>query len=274
MDISEYDVIHAHHGQSGIVALAQKKRPVVITFHGTDLQGIRDQSGQVTPLGYVLRLSSQWVAMHAGEIILVADHLAKHIRNRPYHLIPAGIDLNLFRPLPMEDARFMLGLPTDMRLILFVGDPDRTEKRFWLAQKALDFLHEMVQLVVVNGVSPEKIPFYMNACDILLVTSSTEGSPSVVKEALACDLPIVSTDVGDIRQRIKSIDGCVVCENDLPETIALALKKVLDRNKRIEGRESVRDLDERLLTQKIIQVYEKAILQLPLRHKKLGDNYD
>lgn len=276
LPFEQYDLIHAHHGQSGIVALAQKQRPVVVTFHGSDLQGIRDQRGRLTPLGYILRFSSQWVASRANEIILVADYLAKYIHNCPYHLIPAGIDLSLFHPIPIEEARSTLGLPMNERLILFVGNPERTEKRFWLAQKAVASLHGTipVQLVTANGVPPEKMPLYMNACDILLVTSSTEGSPNTVKEALACDLPIVSTDVGDVRQRIESIEGCIVCANDHPETIALALKEVLDRNKRIEGRESVRDLDETLLTQKIIQVYEKAVSQLPPRHKTPGNNND
>lgn len=274
LDFDKYDVIHAHHGQSGIVALAQKQCPVVVTFHGSDLQGIRDQQGRVTPLGYILSLSSQWVASRANEIILVADYLAKYIHNRPYHLIPAGIDLNLFHPTSMEEARAILGFPMNKRLILFVGNPARTEKRFWLAQKAVESLPGTIpaQLVNANGVPPEKMPIYMNACDILLVTSSTEGSPSTVKEALACDLPIVSTDVGDVCQRIESIEGCIVCTNDQPAVIALALKEVLDRNERIKGRESVRDLDENLLVKKTIQVYEKAVLQLPPRHKKPGNN--
>ncbi len=274
LDFENYDVIHAHHGQSGIVALAQRQCPVVVTFHGSDLQGIRDEHGRVTPLGYVLSLSSQWIASRANEIILVADYLAKYIHNRPYHLIPAGIDLNLFNPLSMDEARSILGLPTNKRLILFVGNPARTEKRFWLAQKAVESLHGTIpaQLVVANGVLPRKMPLFMNACDILLVTSSTEGSPNTVKEALACDLPIVSTDVGDVRQRIQSIEGCIVCENDHPETIATALKEVLARNKRIKGRKSVRDLDENLLSLKIIQVYEKAVSQRPPRHRKLSNN--
>ena len=261
LNLKSFDLIHAHHGQSGIIALTQNLLPVIVTFHGSDLQGIRDRQGRLTLLGYVLRLSSQRVASRADEIILVADHLAKYIGHRSYHLIPAGIDLNLFHPMPMDQARSILGLPANMRLILFVGNPERTEKRFWLAQKALSLMHEAspVQIVIANGVPPEKMPLYMNACNTLLVTSSTEGSPNVIKEALACALPIVSTDVGDIRQRIMSIDGCIVLENDLPETIANALKQALAENKRIDARETVQDLDENILVQKVIKVYQKVV---------------
>ncbi|MCE9644899.1 MAG: glycosyltransferase [Chloroflexi bacterium] len=262
IDISKYDVIHAHHGQAGLIALAQNQRPVVVTFHGSDLQGIRNQLGGLTALGRVLRLSSQWVACRANEIILVADHLAKHIHNRPYHLIPAGVDLNLFHPISMEKARARLGFATNARLILFVGDPERTEKRFWLAKKAVEFLREkfFAQIVIANGVFPEKMPLYMNACNVLLVTSSTEGSPNAIKEALACNLPIVSTDVGDIRQRLDTIEGCVICANDKPETIAKAIAQVFINNKHIDGRNAVQNLDEDILVQKVIAVYQKAIL--------------
>jgi glycosyltransferase involved in cell wall biosynthesis len=260
-NLRKYDVVHAHHGQSGIVALSQNQCPVVVTFHGSDLQGIRDQRGRLTPLGYILRLSSQWVARRANEIILVADHLARHIHSRPYHLIPAGIDLNSFRPMSKEESRAILELPMNARLILFVGNPERTEKRFWLAQKVVDLLTETIpaQLVIANGVLPERMPLYMNACDLLLVTSSTEGSPNAVKEALACNLPIVSTDVGDIRQRIQSVTGCLVCENDQPETIRITVNQALSKNKCIQGREAVLDFDESILIQKVIMVYQKAL---------------
>jgi glycosyltransferase involved in cell wall biosynthesis len=261
LDFKKFDLIHAHHGQSGIIALSQSQLPVVVTFHGSDLQGIRDRQGRLTFLGYVLRRSSQWVATRASEVILVADHLAKYINNRSYYLIPAGIDLNLFHSMSMDQARSILEFPADIRLILFVGNPERTEKRFWLAQKALSIMRETipVEMVIANGVPPEKMPLYMNACNLLLVTSSTEGSPNVIKEALACGLPIVSTDVGDIRQRIAPIEGCIVLENDQPETIALALNQVLFENRRIVGYGIARDFDENILVQKVIMIYQKIV---------------
>ena len=99
----------------------------------------------------------------------------------------------------------------------------------------------------------------MNACDVLLMTSLHEGSPNVVKEALACNLPIVSTDVGDVRNRIGALDGCVVCATDDPATIAEALNQVLSRRQGIDGRKAVLDLDEQVLTSKVIDVYRRAV---------------
>ena len=116
-----------------------------------------------------------------------------------------------------------------------------------------------IELVRVTESPYELMPYYMNACDVLLLTSLHEGSPNVVKEALACNLPVVSTDVGDVRERIGDVEGCGICKDDQPETIATALRQVLSRDKPIDGRTTVLDLDERLLTQKVIKIYQGAI---------------
>lgn len=258
-DFSQYDLVHAHHGQSGLVALAQRRLPVVVTFHGSDLQGIRGMRGQVTPLGYVLRLASRWVASRADAVILVSDSLARHVSpGIKYQVIPAGIDTQLFRSLPADAARQALGLPPSARLVLFVGDPARTEKRHWLAQATLKLLPASLnaQLVTTHNIPHEKMPLYMNACDVLLLTSSTEGSPTAVKEALACNLPIVSTDVGDIRARIAPISGCYVGRDDRPETLAAALEQALASPARIAGRETVLGLDESLLAARVVEIYQ------------------
>jgi teichuronic acid biosynthesis glycosyltransferase TuaC len=264
INLRPYDLIHAHHGQSGIVALSQRQRPVVVTFHGSDLQGIRDTRGMVTTLGYILQLTSQWVAKRANRIILVSQHLADYLPvQRPYKVIPIGIDLDLFQPFPADEARRALGLPEWGKLILFVGDPQRTEKRYWLAKSAIDACikggSSDAKLVVANNIPHERMPLYMNACDALLLTSSTEGSPTVIKEALACNLPIVSTDVGDVRTRLSNIDGCMVCSDDSITSIAQALANVLQTSRRIRGRESVLDLDERRLVRKVMAIYHEFL---------------
>jgi glycosyltransferase involved in cell wall biosynthesis len=259
LNLSQYDIIHAHHGQSGLVALSQRQRPVVVTFHGSDLQGIRDVRGRVTLAGYILRHVSRWVAARANAVILVSDSLARQLpRSVDYQVIPAGIDTGLFRPLPMSEARKALGLSSGDRLVLFIGDPARTEKRHWLAEATLRHLPEDMpaQLITAHNVPHEQMPLYMNACDVLLVTSSTEGSPNAVKEALACNLPIVSTDVGDIRVRISGIDGCYIGENDSPDAMASCLLQVFSRSTRIVGREAVLEYDESCLVERILKIYQ------------------
>jgi glycosyltransferase involved in cell wall biosynthesis len=115
------------------------------------------------------------------------------------------------------------------------------------------------RLIVASGVDPALMPVYMSACDVLLLTSRHEGSPNVVKEALACNLPVVSTDVGDVRERISSVEGCVLCESDDPQVLTAGLSAVLDRSQRVAGRAAVHELNELLLTRKVIEVYERAL---------------
>jgi glycosyltransferase involved in cell wall biosynthesis len=103
------------------------------------------------------------------------------------------------------------------------------------------------------------MPVLMSACDALLFTSMQEGSPNAVKEALACDLPVVSVEVGDVPVRLQGIEGCELCSDERPETIAAALERVLRRGQRIAGRQAVQQLDENLITQQVLGVYDTAL---------------
>lgn len=256
-----YDVIHAHFGQAGLIALLQRKTPVVVTFHGSDLIGIVGANGKHTFNGRILSAVSQLVARCADEVIVPSHSLARFLPQRPYHLIPLGVNLDLFRPILHDEARHTLGWPLEKRVVFFASDPMRPVKRYGLACQAVELAmqHLDVEMVVAGNIAPEFMPLYMNASDVLLVTSAHESGPAVVKEALACNLPVVSVDVGDVRQRIGSVAGCVVCADNRPETLAAGLTEVLRRRQRIKGRETVQDLDERVLTQRLLHVYEMAL---------------
>jgi glycosyltransferase involved in cell wall biosynthesis len=177
------------------------------------------------------------------------------------HVIPAGLDLERIPCISQADARRRLGLQPSERLVLFVGDPAKPVKRYELAQRAVDVLVRRcpARLVLGWGVPPDEILVLMSACDVILVTSRHEGSPNVVKESLASNLPIVSLDIGDVRSRIAGVDGCEICPDDRPETIAASLERVLARQQRTRGREVVLSLDERVLTQQLLAVYESVL---------------
>src|SRR5690348_13811789 len=249
-----YDLVHAQFGQSGLVALP-KRLPLVVTFRGDDLQGIVGRDLRVTAAGRVLQTVSRLVARAADACIVVSEHMKAFLpRSVPATVIPSGLDFGQFRPMPRDDARAHLGLPPDKRLVLFVGNPAVERKRYPLAREAMDILSRSLpaELVVAWKVRHRDVPFWMNACDALVFTSMQEGSPNAVKEALACDLPVVSVPVGDVAQRLDGVAGCELCADERPETIAAALARVLDRGERIDGRSAVRELDERLLTQQVI----------------------
>lgn len=262
LEPGRYDLVHAQFGQSGLLALP-KKLPLVVTFRGSDLLGIvGDKTGRHTMVGRVLQQASRFVARKADAVILVSDHMRDELKTKaPIHVIPSGLDLDLFRPIPREEARRQLGMEPGEKLVLFVGRPHQARKRHALAQAAVDILNERVpaRLVVGWGIPHEKIPVYMNAADVLICTSMQEGSPNVVKEALACDLPVVSVDVGDVRERLAAVEGCEVTADERPETIAAALERVLARDERVDGRSAIQHLDERLLTERVIEIYRSVL---------------
>lgn len=262
----EFDLIHAQFGQSGLLGLP-KTVPLVVTLHGSDIQGTVGQSGGYTLAGKVLAAMSRLVACLADEVVVVAEVLGQKLPKRvKYHVIPSGLRMDLFAPMDRSAARARLNLPTDKKLILFGGRPDMPVKRYWLAEAAVAHLADPgVELMAVNDVPHYKMPLYMNAADLLLLTSRHEGSPVMVKEALACNLPVVSTDVGDVRARIGEIEGCAVCGDDLPQTIAAAIREVLRRSEPIDGRKMVADVDESALTQEVIEVYRQAVAKGPPR---------
>ena len=257
-----FDLVHAQFGQSALLALP-KRVPLVVTFRGDDLQGILgDQNGRVTVAGRVLRRFCRLAAHLADAVIVVSAHMQPFVQNgKPIHIVPSGLDLELFRPQPQGPARERLGLPAGERLVLFVGNPNLARKRYALAQRAIALLPATARARLVVGweVPHTQIPEYMAACDALIFTSSQEGSPNAVKEALACDLPVVSVPVGDVAERIQGVAGCELCADDRPETIAAALARVLARGGRIDGRSAVRQLDEHLLTQQVVGIYHAVL---------------
>ncbi len=257
-----YDLLHAQFGQSGLLALP-KRLPMVVTFRGSDLLGtVSDRTGRHLRASAIHQFLSRLVAKSADQVIVVSEHMKEHLdQTIDAHVIPSGLDFQHFHPVDSKAARIRLGLPLDEKLVLFVGRPNQARKRCSLAKQAMGILNKSVRakLIVAWRVSHSDIPLYMSACDALVFTSMQEGSPNVVKEALACNLPVVSVKVGDVPSRLARIDGCEICEDDRPETIAAALGRVLKRNTRINGRDAVKDLDENVTTTRVMNIYTSVL---------------
>jgi glycosyltransferase involved in cell wall biosynthesis len=241
-----YDVVHAHYGLSAVPALFRCNTPLVITLHGSDAL-----------LGYVQPFISKVVCSLADAVIVVSNGISARITGE---LIPCGVDLEVFKSLDRARARVRLGLPERGKIVLFPFDPQRKIKRYELARAAVEALGDPdVQILAVFGKENEEMPWYYNAADVMVLCSESEGSPTSIKEALACNIPVVSTDVGDVREIIGEIDGCEICEDNV-ESIAKGLRRILERrpDQLFEGHVSMLRYGQSLVVDAIVSVYERA----------------
>ena len=259
--MKRYDLIHAHFGLSGWVARWQWRVPLVMSFMGDDVLGRPARSGRITPGGHLLRLSGLILSRLATAVIVKSPQMAAKLRLSSAHVIPNGVDLNLFRPMEQAQARNALGLANDQKFVLFPYNRYEPRKRFDLIEAAVRLARQQVPklgLLVAHGLPQEQVPLYMNAADVLVIASMTEGSPNAVKEAMATNLPVVAVDVGDVAELIDSTPGCYLV---LREAAALAEKivEVCRRGERTNGRDAIRRLSMESVAEQIVAVYAEAL---------------
>jgi glycosyltransferase involved in cell wall biosynthesis len=199
----------------------------------------------------------------------VAEHLLKQLPgNIPkgrIQIIPCGVDFDLFRPTERKLCCDQLGWPQETFHVLFqdTGDPVKRPELAKAAVEQLEKLGVKVDLRYLRGVAYDQVSIWLNASDVLLVTSYHEGSPTIVKEALACNLPIVSVPVGDIPQRIQKIEGCYLSDPDAL-TLALNLQKVWDSRGRVKARETIHDVSAERCAQVVKGLYERVLKSVSL----------
>lgn len=259
-----YDVIHAHYGISAITArLASFGKPLVASFMGSDIYGQPKNDGSYNPVTKFFAFLSKLFARFFFNFTIVksAAILDKLYSNTTAELIPNGVDLTTFKPVDKDQARKHLTLHSNKKYVFFAGKPETAVKNYLLAKEAVAILCKDaldVELIYAKGVDHHGVNLYMNAADALLLTSFHEGSPNVIKEALAVGLPIVSTDVGDVAERIEGVNGCYLCSFD-PEDAAEKLKSALLFQGRTNGREAIKELDSKVVAKRIIAIYEKLL---------------
>jgi glycosyltransferase involved in cell wall biosynthesis len=256
------DLIHAHYGYVGMVARTQWKVPVVVTYHGGDLMGLINERGRKTLSSPLVVAAGKMLARCVDAAILQTTEMARLLNNRSnVFIIPHEVDFEVFRPTAREQARAALGLPRDKKYMLFAAHPDNPFKRFPLAKAAAEHLAQRdpsCELLVVFKETQERLALYMSACDVLVFPSYQEGSPNVVKQAMACNLPIVATDVGDVREVIGNTEGCYVCNPSVSE-FAARIGEILSHRKRTSGREQIRHLESPAVAKEVIRVYEHVL---------------
>lgn len=247
--IQEYkpDVIHAHYGLCGVFANLQRRIPVVTTYHGSD---INDAS--------VLWLSRIAMRLSAYNIFVSHKSIDLAKPKKDFALIPCGINLDDYPPIDKLEARKQMELEPGKKYVLFAGAFDNAVKNAPLAKEVVALLHD-VELLELKGYSRSQVAVLMQAVDAFLMTSHSEGSPQVIKEAMACGCPIVSVDVGDVRERIDGVDGCWISER-VKNYIADALQKALSFPGRTKGRDVIiaSGLTNTAVADKLIAIYDRT----------------
>jgi len=245
--VPDYDIVHANYGLTGPAALSQRSRPVVLSLWGTDLYG---RYGRVSRV--CARLSDAVVVMSEA----MADEL-----DQDCHVVPHGVDIDLFAPEPQREAQADLGWDPDRNHVLFPYSPTTGVKDYPRAQRVVEATEERldtpVELQVVKGEPHRRMARYMNAADALVLTSKWEGSPNATKEAMACNLPVVATDVGDVSEQLRGVRHSHVCASDGDLTDALV--DVLQAGERSDGRERAREYSLERMGDQLVDVYESVL---------------
>ena len=246
------DLIHAHYGLSGLMANLQRRVPVITTYHGSDINYFK-----------VLPFSIMSMVLSAHNIFVSEKVKKRSVGKNRQSLIPCGVDLNVFKPIEKEEARKKLGFEENEKLILFAGGFDREVKNPVLAQSAVKLLPH-ARLLELKGYTREQVSLLMNAADCLLLTSFSEGSPQFIKEGMACNRPIVATDVGDVHWIFGNEPGHFLAGfsvNDVTEKLEQALGfSATFKNTNGRGRIKNLDIDLESVAEKIQALYREITI--------------
>jgi len=242
-----YDIVHANYGLSAPPAVLQWFHPTVVSLWGSDLFGRYGQVGR-------------WSARLADEVIVMSPAMAAEL-DCECHVIAHGIDLDRFRPAPQNRCQADLGWDPSAYHVLFPYPPSRAVKNYPQAEQVVaaaeSHIDRPIELHTVSGVAHEEMYRYMNAADVLLLTSHREGSPNSIKEAMACNLPIVSVDVGDVADRLTGVSQTAVRTTN--EELTESLIEILRADQPSDGRDHIQEISLRGQIDRLVEVYRQAI---------------
>lgn len=247
---SHFDLVHAHHGLGGWTARALRGAPLVVTFHGTDLE-----HGTVGALSRALARAAALPATVSAT--LARARLPRAGRSLRVAVLPMGIDLDRFRPLDRAEARRELGLDPAGRYLLFPADPGRPEKRHDRAAELAEAVG--AQLLAYDRTAPEQAPLYVNAASAVVVTSEREGFGLAALEALACDVPVLATDVGIAPLALHGIEGTLCAPFGVDAWRPLAARHLDDPDPRIGGRNRAALFGRDHMARRVFRAYGELV---------------
>jgi len=248
---NNYNIIHAHYFFSAIVASFTFKKPVIVSLMGSE----------VSKSNIYLSLIKFFNKKFWSGCIVKTNKMKEALKTQNINVLPNGVDMKRFMPLDKSFCQKKLNWLPEKKHVLFASWPERPEKNFQLAKDSVTLLpSENIELHYLKGIPNDQIIYYYNAADVVLLTSKREGSPNVIKEAMACNRPIISTDVGDVSELVRNLGNCYITSFD-PSEIAGCISKALKCNSLPDGRKRLIELglDSESVADKLILLYEKAI---------------
>ncbi|MGN6556761.1 MAG: glycosyltransferase [Solirubrobacterales bacterium] len=247
-----FDLVHAHYGLAGWVAKLAGARPLLVTFHGTDVRHHL--------VGHLSRRLAWRIDLVAG----VSRALFESEDGRPglppvpgSAVLPCGPDLSRFEPRPRTEARRKLGLDPERRFLFFPANPTRPEKRHDRAAELAAACG--AELLSGGSIEPEQMPLWMNAANAVLVTSDYEGFGMATIEALACDVPVLSTPVGIAPYALGGIDGCLSAEFSVAAWEAVARRHLEAPDPRVAGAARAATLSAGAMAERVIEAYRAVV---------------
>jgi glycosyltransferase involved in cell wall biosynthesis len=251
LKIHGFDIVHAHYSLCGYVCSLARAKPLVVSLMGSDVL-----------VGFLWKKVIGVFHRFSWDVTIVKSAKMKETVNFPEAVvIPNGVDIDRFKFIERETACREVHFDPGKKHIIFVGYTELPVKNFKLVEEAYRLLNDTdVELNIVCGVAHDLIPNYMYAADVLLLTSLHEGSPNVIKEAMACGCPIVTTDVGDVREITGNTEGCFIATYE-PGDVAEKIRLAIDFGKRTAGRKRLISLglDEATTAKRIIDLYKSVV---------------
>ncbi|MEA2256312.1 MAG: hypothetical protein QOG35_2357 [Solirubrobacteraceae bacterium] len=255
---ADFDIVHAHFGLTAWPALALRRTAHAVTLHGTDLRHPRSRR--------ITRAALPFLDL----VATVSEELARDVPGagdgrRRVAVLPCGVDLDRFAPMPRAEARARLGLPVDEPCVLFPADPARPGKRFDRAREAAG----EARLLTLGHVHPFEVPLYVNAANAVLVPSEREGFGLAVLEALACDVPVLATPVGIHPEALDGVDGTLCAGYDREAWRAALAPHLQAADPRVAGRAQAERWSARRMARRVIEAWSE-VLRLPLEAPRSG----
>lgn len=251
---NKFDVVHAHYSLTAFVVSMANASPLVVSLMGSDVKK-----------GWIYRLIIRIFAFVFSwkTIIVKSDDMKKSLKIGIAMVIPNGVDMQRFKELDKTECQKKLGWDKNKHHILFPANIVRPEKNYKLLEDAFaELKDENIGVHWFNKVPNEETPYWYNAADVVVMTSLWEGSPNAIKEAMACNCPIVSTDVGNVKWLFGDTRGCFFTEYS-PSDCADKIRMALAFKRKTQGRQRIIDLglSNDLVAERLIEIYQQAIIQ-------------